>query len=228
LYADGTVTHYNWQPATGLTNANIANPIATVNATINYVVTGTADNGCIASDTVRISIRPDPVILIHSDKDNISCTDRSMRLFASGALSYLWSPGFYCNDSTSANPIVTPPGTTLFTVKGIDIFGCRGIDSIRVISSQDEIVFIPDAFTPNGDGLNDVIKPVVFCNFDFQQFCVFDRWGKNIFISYLLNHGWDGTYNGALQPMDVYYYFVKGQKNDGSTEIIKGSFTLIR
>lgn len=227
LTASGGVS-YTWSPATGLSNPNIANPVATVDGNQQYIVTGKSANGCTGSDTVNITETPGPVISVTSNGNMVSCYNRSVQLYAHGALYYRWHPGMYCNDSTIPSPSVTPPVTTTFTVTGYDAGGCSSTDTITVLSYKDVAVYMPNAFTPNGDGLNDVIKPMIFCDFVFEQFLVFDRWGENVFSSYNPDNGWDGMYKGNPAMLGVYHYFVKGRKSDGSPAMIKGNFTLIR
>jgi gliding motility-associated-like protein len=167
-------------------------------------------------------------VSITSDGNSISCYNNAVQLYANGALSYRWQPAQYCNNDKIPSPSVNPPVTTVFTVTGTDAAGCTGTDTITVFAYKDVAVYIPNAFTPNGDGLNDDIKPMIFCDFVFEQFLVFDRWGENVFTSYRLDKGWDGTYKGSPAPLGVYHYFVKGRKSDGSPAMLKGNFTLIR
>lgn len=94
----------------------------------------------------------------------------------------------------------------------ITLVGCR-------------IIFIPNAFTPNGDGTNDILY--IRGNVELVTFKIYNRWGENIFFSRDLNYGWDGTYKGVPCPMEVYVYYTIVIK-DGKEYLYKGNITLIR
>jgi gliding motility-associated-like protein len=90
-------------------------------------------------------------------------------------------------------------------------------------------VVMPNAFTPNGDGINDVIYPITLCDFTFESFSVYNRWGQRVFFTNTYMNGWDGTFNGVQQPLDVYAYFVTGHVTGTNKQILrKGNITLIR
>lgn len=129
LFVSGA-NQYNWSPATGLNNAAIANPVTTLLNGINYIVTGTAINGCTASRTVSIGTKPAPVITLSAD--TIICKNRSATLFAAGASQYVWSPQTGLNNPTSSTPIASPAATTVYYLTGTGINGCEAKDSVTV------------------------------------------------------------------------------------------------
>ncbi|MCS7085825.1 MAG: hypothetical protein NZ534_07110, partial [Bacteroidia bacterium] len=122
LFATGA-TSYVWQPATGLNNANIPNPVATVNETTTFTVTGTDPEGCTAQTTVTVNVRPAPVLTIANPSPNL-CLGQSTTLSVSGAQSYVWFPITGLSDPNSSNPVAFPTTTTTYTVYGTDANGC--------------------------------------------------------------------------------------------------------
>jgi gliding motility-associated-like protein len=91
-----------------------------------------------------------------------------------------------------------------------------------------EYLYVPDAFTPNGDGVNDLFQ--AFTSYDVSAFAlkIFDRWGEKVFESNNYNQGWDGRYRGTALPAGVYVYEVSVVSLIGNTASKKGSLTLIR
>jgi gliding motility-associated-like protein len=106
--------------------------------------------------------------------------------------------------------------------------GCVDIDSQPVTGRtlSDEI-FIPNTFTPNGDGLNDVLRVYALSIRDYH-FMVFNQWGEKVFESKNQNTGWNGSHKGKVQPSGVYMYVCRFVMNDGSVVNKKGSVNLIR
>lgn len=129
LTATGAAT-YSWTPAATLSNANIANPLATPVAPTQYIVSGINSFGCEAKDTVNIGIYPDPVIAV-TDNTEI-CGNSSIPLSVSGGVSYLWSPAATLSDPTSATPIATPATDTRYYVTITDVNGCTHLDSVDI------------------------------------------------------------------------------------------------
>ncbi len=154
----------------------------------------------------------------------------SIQLYVSGALFYTWSP----NDGTLSNPnidspVATPQGTTTYVVTAMNTFGC--IDSAKVTLSIDDNIteFMPNAFSPNNDGKNDVFKIGNIRSDKLLQFNVYNRWGQLIYHnSSDPNQGWDGTFNGVAQDIGTYNYSIILETPAGKTKEINGSVILIR
>jgi gliding motility-associated-like protein len=87
---------------------------------------------------------------------------------------------------------------------------------------------MPNAFTPNGDHLNDEARPVLYCDFVLQEFSIYNRAGKRVFTTNSLQKGWDGNFNGTPCDPNVYFYMIRGKDNKGQDVISKGDITLIR
>lgn len=227
LIATGAI-QYVWSPATGLDDPFIANPVASPVSSTTYIVSGTDDIGCTGRDTISVTVRPAPQIQATSDGEPISCAASPVQLHAYGASSYTWSPGFMLSDSTSAHPTAAPSVTTLFVLTGKDTYGCTGTDTITIRSIAHATYFMPNAFTPNGDGRNDKIYPIVYCEFEFESFHIFNRWGQRVFYTVKYRDGWNGHFNGVPAETGTYYYYVEGYKPDGKRVLYKGDIVLIR
>ncbi len=136
-----------------------------------------------------------------------------------GAL-YDWSTG-----ESASSIVVTQPGTYWATSKG----ACAVTDSINVI--RDCYLNIPNAFTPDGDGLNDYFLPRELLSSGVKTFKmdIYNRWGENIFTTTAIDgRGWDGKYNGVSQPMATYVYIIDVEFNNNLKKNYKGNVILVR
>lgn len=228
LNATGGTTYF-WVPQTGLDNPNISSPVATPSVPTTYTVNMTNSIGCTDKDSLSVNLFPIPEINIAADGNIVSCDMRSLQLSATGGNQYVWAPGKYCNDSTIANPLVTPVNTTTFTVKTIDIHNCVAIDTMTVyVYAGSEAIFMPNAFSPNGDGYNEKIMPIILCNFNMDIFYIFNRFGERVFSTTKEQEGWDGVYKNKITDVGTYYYFISGRNSKGESKIYKGDIALIR
>jgi gliding motility-associated-like protein len=125
--------------------------------------------------------------------------------------------------------IAIPQQTTVYTVEGMNQWGCY--DSAQVTVNVDDNVneFVPNAFSPNGDGRNDVFK-IGNCQFDkLLEFDIYNRWGQLIYHNNSdLNQGWDGTYKGVAQDMGTYNYSIILGTPDGKLKTFRGEVILVR
>lgn len=228
--ASYTGVSYSWSPTTGLSDPTIADPTFMTIGDYTYTVSATvAPLGCTASDVVHILSNP-PVILTNVTADVTIPYGASVQLNADSAWIYTWTPnnGTLSNPNIN-NPVATPTDSvTTYMVVGMSPYGCRDSAYVTVRVDQGVTEFIPEAFTPNGDGLNDKFRAY---NLKYQKlvdFRIFNRWGKEVFHSIDTREGWDGTLNGVPQDMGVYYYQIILAHPDGEQKSITGSVTLIR
>ncbi|MDB9774991.1 PKD domain-containing protein [Vicingaceae bacterium] len=134
---------FSWSPAIGLSDPAIANPRAFPQTTTKYFITVTDSNGCTGLDSMTVTVNPLP--LVDAGADITICNQASAQLQASGAVTYLWSPGATLSDPTIANPIATPTDTIQYFVIGIDANGCQNIDSMTVfVSPRPSALFVAD------------------------------------------------------------------------------------
>ena len=221
---------YTWTFANGSTstlqNATIAN--TTVGDIGNYTLSYNIAN-CISTVTSNIMLYP-PIVLTGLTPNTAIAYGSTIQLNVQGALYYWWRPDDgSLNNPNINNPIATPVDSTVYTVIGTSQWGCTDSAHVTITVNGGAPVVIPSAFTPNGDGLNDVFK---VGNLGYQKlvdFSVFNRWGQLVYHnSYDPKEGWDGRFNGAPQDMGVYNYVIIVANSDGNNVIYKGDVTLIR
>ena len=123
------------------------------------------------------------------------------------------------------------PGTSVTViVQALGSLSCQqSVSSAPVTATtpQTDLIYVPNAFTPNGDGKNDIAH-VHSESIQSMSFNIYDQWGELIFTSTNIQNGWDGTYKGKKEPVGVYVYYVQATMIDGQNVIKKGTITLIR
>jgi len=149
-------------------------------------------------------------------------------LIGSGAKSYIWSPNYRISSLTSPTVYVNPLKTTQYIVTGYNSKLCFSSDTVNVIVIEDcGEMYVPNAFSPNGDGTNDILYVRGVCLESFN-FMVFNRWGEKVFETTDIKKGWDGTYKGDIMNTSVFVYRLEGKTYDGKGFSSKGNVTLIR
>ncbi len=152
----------------------------------------------------------------------------SVALKGTGGLTYNWSPNYNISSLSNANVTVKPFRTTQYILTGFNSKRCASRDTINVIVIEDcGEMYVPNAFSPNGDGHNDVLKVNGIC-LQTMTFMIFNRWGEKIFETNEQNVGWDGTYKGDEMNSGVFVYRLEGKTYDGKAYSSKGNITLIR
>lgn len=192
-----------------------------------YFVIVKNDIGCADTLQSKITVRPIPFLDVHP-KDTLIKYGESVQLHASGASTFAWYPMGTLNNPYIGDPIATPRETTQYIVTGADEYGCLGYDTALVRIDFRSPVFIPNSFTPNGDGLNDVFS---IGNLKYQKvlaFKIFDRWGHLVFETTDSKKGWDGKIKDKIAPVGVYIYYIELGYADNYTEVFKGNLTLLR
>lgn len=141
---------------------------------------------------------------------------------------YQWNPAVWLNNAAIKNPVATPLDDIMYKVTVTDTGGCKAADSvfIRVIQYND--IYVPNAFTPNNDGRNDIIRPFYPGTFALQQFSIFNRYGQKVFATSERNKGWDGKLNEQPQASGTYIWIISVKDKQGNVIERKGSLTLIR
>lgn len=198
-----------------------------------YTVVITDKNNCTATDSVEVlySTFVPPLDAVISN-DTIYAGDQvQLNAIASGTFTYEWTPTDGLSNPNIANPTVTPTGNTTWYVTITDANGCTNIDSVSLVVKQvlcaEPEIFIPNAFTPNGDQSNDLM--VVRGNTIRELlFRIYDRWGEKVFETTVPGEGWDGTYKGKKANPAVYVYYVEATCFGNEKFFKKGNITLIR
>jgi gliding motility-associated-like protein len=135
---------------------------------------------------------------------------------------------YYINGTASSVVSINKEGH--YTIIANDIYGCQKTFNTNVVAQNcsDCDAHIPTGFTPNGDGVNDIFKPILHCNLSAFDFIIFNRWGQKIFESRDINKGWDGTYSGSKMPAGAYVYFLAYKTSSNITKAIKGMIVLVK
>ena len=167
----------------------------------------------------------------YAGADTIVFVGESVPFHASGGTTYLWTPGTYLDSPNSADPIGTFPvaGIFTYTLHEMSDTICNGTSTKTVTVLDHTIFIVPNAFTPNGDGKNDVLRPLPLgTNATLVSFKVFNRHGNLVYNGGASDPGWDGYYKGVLQDMGVFYWEISYDDNNGVRQKMKGDVTLAR
>ncbi len=223
---------FSWSPTTYLSNPLILNPISTPPRTTAYVLTVFDNAGCPkpGRDTVVVTVQPR--VRAFAGRDTIVIVGQPLQFNGTGGVSYLWSPSTGLNNTTIHNPIGiynSSIDTVRYKLLVTDAAGC--IDSayvtVRVFKTI-ATIFVPTAFTPNNDGLNDVVAPISVGMQRINYFSIYNRWGQLVFTTTRDKHGWDGKISGRLQGSGVFVWMVSAVDYTGKTVFLKGTVALIR
>lgn len=201
-------------------------PPSSVHTAGTYQLQVTNDKGC--ADSALIHFKIQPLIHVFAGNDTIAVKGVSHQLHCSSASTYSWSPALLLNNAGIQYPRAILDHDQEFIVNVTDEAGCAGSDTIVVKIIKGITYYIPNAFTPNNDGLNDVFRAFPVGIRSTTYFRVLDRYGKIIFeTADPLNKGWNGTYMGYKQPQGTYVWFIKGKDINGKTIEMKGTVLLI-
>jgi gliding motility-associated-like protein len=142
--------------------------------------------------------------------------------------SYLWSPATGLSNPSIENPTATLTAEQRYTVRITNNAGCVTQDSILIRVFNEYTVFVPSGFSPDGDGVNDKLTPLLAGIKELKNFRIYNRWGQLLYQSSDKNAGWNGTYNGKQQVSETYVWVVEAIDQDGKTIQKTGKTTLIR
>lgn len=223
---------FNWSPASYLNNAAILNPISTPPRTTAYVLSVYDTLGCPKPGRDTVIVTVSPKIKAFAGRDTTVVVGQSLQFNGSGGVGYLWSPSTGLNNVAIHNPIgVYGPeiDSVLYKLVVTDLAGCADSAFVTVkVFKTNPYVFVPTAFTPNGDGLNDVIRPIAVGIQKINYFSIYNRWGQMLFSTTINGHGWDGKVAGTPQGSSVFVWMVSAIDYTGKPLFLKGTVTLIR
>lgn len=229
LYNSGPVD-YNWNFGNGIT-MNKQDPVVSFKATGMYPVSllVTPQNCPQLASMIQKTISIEKAVpgIVYTPLNAI--TDQSLNLKArSLGNAFQWLPALYLNNSFSSEPVFRGKTEQLYSIHITNLSGCITVDTQLVRIFREREIFVPTAFTPNGDGQNDRIFPFLVGIRELKYFRIINRWGVLVFNSMTDQPGWDGFYRGKPQPMEGYVWEAAGIDMDGKQISRQGSFTLIR
>lgn len=219
---------FKWTPSTGLSNDAIPNPVATPQDSTIYKVVVTNSGGCQDSAFLPIDVYKSPLVSAGTDKiilaGDTAILDGSVK---GTAINHYWSPPAYISDVNAIQPKVYPVQDITYTLNASSTVGCGSAsDDVHVTLYKD--MFIPNSFTPNGDGLNDKFRIRLFDNYKILRFVIYNRWGSVVYSSTNATDGWDGTFKGYSQQIGAYIYYLEMESNSGRKIIKQGTVQLLR
>lgn len=238
IFAFGGIA-YKWTPATGLSSDTASNPIVNISSTTTYTVAITAiaadGDTCIITKnvTVFVPFSQLPPLSASVDDDTLYAGESTIlhALPSQSNFFYNWTPAASLNSPNLANPTATPPVTITYQVVMSDSFECKRNAEVTIVviqlSCAESEVFVPNAFSPNNDGDNDVFY-VRGNQIKELYFIVYNRWGEKVFESNDSKIGWNGYYKGVLAEPAVYAYYVRVICLNNNELIKQGNVTLLR
>lgn len=220
---------FDWQPAAGLNNAGISNPVAKPDTSIQYIVRGVTGS-CTGLDTLTVTIKPGPLVNAGSDITIVSGDNTQLTGSANDWFSLLWTPSIYLSDQVNIlSPLViNPQQTTTYRLTALNSSNCSSYDEVKVIVLPN-CIDIKNAFTPNGDGNNDTW--FVYSQFDCIKAIavqVYNRYGSKVYENKNYHNEWDGNYGGKPLPDATYYYVLSVQLVTGRIYELRGDVTILR
>ena len=215
---------YTWTPSIGLTSSGIASPVASPDSIIQYVVA--VSNGvCTAFDSVLITVLAKPIASAGADVKMLQGQSAILKGIASGGnVRSFWTPAAFISDPNALNPLITPPRDTTYTLHVVSQNGCGNATDdvfVRVFKS----IKIPNAFSPNNDGINDVWNIEALETYPDANLSVFNRNGQLIYTANGASVPWTGTFKNKPLPVGTYYYVI--DLKNGFAKL-SGSILLLR
>jgi gliding motility-associated-like protein len=229
--AESGPVNYTWNSGNGTSSTAYA-PQFTYNTAGNYMVTLTVTPqvcpslAVTASKTIAVEAALPgvklPGVLVPSDEPTV-IRGRSL-----ATASYAWLPATGLSNTSIYNPLTTLQQDQAYTIQMIFPSGCITTDSLQASVFVSSVILAANVFSPNGDGQNDQLVVNLRGVKQLTFFRVFNRAGKKLFETSDPAKGWDGRYNGELQPLATYIWTAEGVGNHGNTIRGEGSFTLLR
>lgn len=239
-----TGTSYTWSNPSALFNGGngtvngtpyLINAKAAPSKSTQYIIT-IANAGCpnLLTDTIRVTVTKP--LSVNAGKDTSVAANQPVQLNAllsdERIATYQWSPSDGLDKTNIANPIATIGSNRdniRYTVTAVDSMGCRAVDNLLIsIFKNGADIFVPTGFTPNADGKNDQLRPLVVGITKNYYFSVYNRWGQQVFLTTEIGKGWDGIFQGKAQASGAYVFLAEGTDFNGQKIIRKGTVVLIR
>jgi gliding motility-associated-like protein len=225
---------YLWLPAEGLNNNQVATPVASPQNTTTYMAI-IFQQGCFAdTNYVTVMVSHPPQVSLGPDQKIIVGSSIQLTAEGTGIYSYAWDNVESLSCADCKDPLATPTAPTVYTVTVSNEYGCKTSDDISITLKCDQSqVFIPNSFSPNGDGNNDKFYASGKGIRQITKVMIYNRWGEVVFSSLNMQinkpaSGWDGTYKGKPLSPDVFIYYIEAVCEMGDILQYKGDISLIR
>ncbi|MBE9465557.1 gliding motility-associated C-terminal domain-containing protein [Dyadobacter subterraneus] len=232
LLTTANVTNYSWTPAAGLDNAAALEPFASPQQTTQYIITAT-DKGCSSQDTVAVTVIPEIKVIVTPDSDippntPFQLISSSPQLTGISGVSYSWSPPYGLSNPAIANPNATLSASQVYSVILSTPQGCSGTGQVTLTVIPPASITLPDIFTPDGDGKNEMLTPITNRIASLNYLRIYNRWGEVIYFSKQLSQGWDGKTHGIKSDSGVYVWKMEAVTTSGEIVSRSGTVLLVR
>lgn len=191
-----------------------------------YQAYAISSDGC--RDTATITINVLPAVLASAGNDIIVESNHPFHLYGTGGVIYDWSPSVPLNNAHLQSPTAILSENTTFYLMVKDAAGCSAFDSINIKVVDGPAIYLPTAFSPNNDGLNDVFGGKAFGIESLYYFRIYNRYGELLFQTTDVAKGWDGTFKGIKQVAGNYTWLLRAQTRTGKMLNMKGNVLLLR
>jgi gliding motility-associated-like protein len=226
----------NWYPNTLISDIHITNPFVYPKINSYYKVELLDSLNCfISKDSILIKLKQP--VWVDAGQDIVlpfQTTYTLMPNYSNNVINYLWSPLHNLSCSYCPNPSIEINKSSTYHIKVTSDSGCVAEDDISIFIECESVnILMPNAFTPNNDGLNDIYKPYNRGIHHYLEFSIYNKMGQKIYgkKNFTINEsnvGWDGTFNGKAQNTGTYVYIIQAVCDSGKPIISKGSFLLLR
>ncbi|NOQ73819.1 MAG: T9SS type B sorting domain-containing protein [Crocinitomix sp.] len=222
LWATGG-EYYQWYPGAYLSSTNTSSTVSTPPHDMTYWVYISDDYGCVDSASVFIELYEPPAITVSPAVYPIA--GDTVTIWAEADGSIYWTPPYNIACQTCATTIVWPEVETFYTATVTDVNGCTNYAVVPVYF--DPLIYVPNAFTPDGDSFNNVFRAIAH-NIDEFEMLIFNRWGELIYQMEDLDDYWDGSYNNSLVTDDVYVWQIVYTDLKGIAHELRGHVVLLK
>lgn len=217
---------YEWSPVSGINEVNNPFTSSSPSQTTTYILTGSNPSGCSISDTLEIRVQILNVSALFSDTailpgESIEIGALVDSIDLANPIEFSWTPETFLSNPDILNPVATPPGNVIYTLTA-NSGDCSDTTTTSIFV---DIVFnMPNAFSPNNDGINDVFYPENLAGGTVREFRIYNQWGQMIYND--PSQGWNGFYNGVLQSPGLYFYYIR-ISNGNTEEVLSGELYLV-
>jgi gliding motility-associated-like protein len=234
--ADTTTIKWEWNLGNGQQSSS-RDASGIYNKTGNYTINlrTSVEFGCNDTSSRNIYVAPAPTVVADIDPVIISGAGITIPAeYTGNIVTYNWTPAHRLSCTDCPNPYANPIKTTKYRITVTDRYGCVASDDITIfVVCADKNLFMPNTFSPNSDGTNDVFYPRGTGLFNIKSLRIFNRWGEMVFektnfAANTMSAGWDGTYKGQKAPQDTYIYTIDVVCENSEVTSFKGNVTLIR
>ncbi|RAJ73908.1 gliding motility-associated-like protein [Chitinophaga dinghuensis] len=228
-YQYGRITSRKWiiniDSTLGSTTSTILKYTFPAAATYAVTLTVSTNTQCEKTVTKNIQVY---AVKPFAGNDTILVKGLPFTMQGSGGDIYSWSPSYGLNNPNIAHPVLLSDRDTTYILKVSNIQGCSGYDTMHVKFYAGPEMYIPSAFSPNGDGVNDRFRFIPVGMISYKYFRIYNRWGQELYASTDFHTGWDGTIQGKPAPVDTYIWILDATDLNGNQIQRKGTVTLVR